>query len=369
LNCWIVPYIIAPYRNEAPDRPLRPVEIGIKKAKPTDALRSAKQWFFDNRNHTGCAQVLEETTTETGTDEDGTSSSVKTIPCAIGHDVLSQFSTAMEGAIAALGGVGASLFNVYPTAIMADHIAVACIHSKSAANNKDDHMNNLTCLNPPATHTCGYIKICYDTAKTAMHQWLLSMPHKREVIVKESADAQESIRQLKPSKLGDEELVVETISEWTAFFNNCIMGTDAAGVISYLTKKLNAIGIIAAYNPGNSDTGYSVIFSVYGPEQDRSPNIIREIRLINDYGAWEFETKGKILPFEDGAMYKNRLKKDRFPPELLLRYLNEYGIAFNDIGFYGPRNALFRVVADPSFNAGAFIRSALGGQGAVYGGN
>ena len=81
--------------------------IKVRQTQTGDGASTDTTYLVDFLNHTGYAQVLEET--EHGAD----GNIAKIITYTIGHDVISQFSTAMEAQVVALGGVGASLFFLY----------------------------------------------------------------------------------------------------------------------------------------------------------------------------------------------------------------------------------------------------------------
>ena len=68
---------------------------------------------------------------------------------------------------------------------------------------------------------------------------------------------------------------------------------------------------------------------------------MRLIELTYDDGGWDFGTLGDPQPWEDLSAYKARRQADRFPPELLLRYLDAIGIPPLDGPGWGPGGVLF----------------------------
>ena len=52
----------------------------------------------------------------------------------------------------------------------------------------------------------------------------------------------------------------------------------------------------------------------------RAGAIVRVVQAIRDGDRWEFCSAGEALGFEERDLYTRRVKKDRLPLELLVRY-------------------------------------------------
>lgn len=152
---------------------------------------------------------------------------------------------------------------------------------------------------------------------------------------------------LRPSK--DKDLLVKTKGEWIAYFGNGILGSDADPVISYLAKRLRCLGVTFNCIPDRRkarlvhrarETYGSVCFQMFGPEEENGNNSIRLICAARDGARWIFESRGLLQPFEEPRYYENKKVADRFPPELLERYLLALGIAAFEQQFYKPMGFL-----------------------------
>jgi hypothetical protein len=62
--------------------------------------------------------------------------------------------------------------------------------------------------------------------------------------------------------------------------------------------------------------------------------------MMNDGGKWEFDEIGDRLPFEEAETYKAKRIRDRFPVELLARYLKHLSLDPFDEQFYCPQAVL-----------------------------
>ena len=123
------------------------------------------------------------------------------------------------------------------------------------------------------------------------------------------------------------ELCLETTFGWTAYFSNGARGSDPALPMLQLSEALGVTALRAcvtqtkALYPG-------VILEVFDTPQaggDRN-GYRRSIAATNDGGRWVFEQSGETYDFEDTVPYSARLKRDRFTPDMLYRYLECLGI-------------------------------------------
>jgi hypothetical protein len=129
-------------------------------------------------------------------------------------------------------------------------------------------------------------------------------------------------------------LFVPTASVWTAYFDNGWRGTDAFPPMSYLAQHLGTRGLRVVAIPGDDRRSAATILELYGPKPTEWLNTERAISALHDGDRWRFDAVGEPLPFEDVGRYRAARVRDRFPLELLERYLAELGAyAFED-GFY-----------------------------------
>lgn len=138
-------------------------------------------------------------------------------------------------------------------------------------------------------------------------------------------------------------LFVPTAGSWVAFLDNGHRGTDATGPMAYLARTVGcrAVRIVTVphHQPRREDGQWrgrygATILDLFGAEVSNHSNTIRSITMMNDGGKWTFEELGEPLPFEDREVYKARRIRDRFPVELLARYLTQLGLEPFDEQFY-----------------------------------
>jgi hypothetical protein len=146
-------------------------------------------------------------------------------------------------------------------------------------------------------------------------------------------------------------LFIQTVGDWTAFFDNGWQGTDVFSTVSYLCRKLACQGVRADYIPHSLDGQYerkkgrygATIFELYGFSQTHFLNIKRAVSAAYDGNKWKFSTTGVQQPFEDSNAYKAKAIKDRFTPEMLDSYLKALGIKAFDIEFYNSPEGYYLV--------------------------
>jgi hypothetical protein len=112
--------------------------------------------------------------------------------------------------------------------------------------------------------------------------------------------------------------------EWTLYFDNGRLGTDASPP-SVLASRLHTDGIrisLADHTVGASPKEViqygATIFEYF-----QNSHLRRCIFAANDGGKWRFGQEGAAFPFEDQDSYRARLVRDRFPKTLMLHYLRE----------------------------------------------
>lgn len=138
-------------------------------------------------------------------------------------------------------------------------------------------------------------------------------------------------------------LFIPTAGSWVAFLDNGHRGTDATGPMAYLARTVGcrALRVVAVphHEPRREDGQWrgrygATILDLFGPAVRNHANTVRSITMMNDGGKWTFEELGDPLPFEDRDAYKARRIRDRFPLELLARYLKQLGVEPFDAQFY-----------------------------------
>ena len=123
------------------------------------------------------------------------------------------------------------------------------------------------------------------------------------------------------------ELYLSTRFGWTAFFKNGTRGSDPFLPMLQLSKALGVCAMRICITPAKS-TYPGVIWEVYDTEENggNARGYRRSIAAANDGGRWVFETSGDPFSFEELDRYTVRKKRDRFPADLLWKYLREMGI-------------------------------------------
>lgn len=154
---------------------------------------------------------------------------------------------------------------------------------------------------------------------------------------------EDALRSLLPLTMADHPrvLFVPTEGSWTAYFDNGWQGTDAFPPMAYLAKRLSTRGLRVVAVPPADGRYPTSIFELYGPEDREWLNFERAISAMKDGERWRFDTSGDPLPFEDLERYSARRIRDRFPHELLDRYVQELGIRAFEERFYMPDGRAF----------------------------
>jgi hypothetical protein len=219
-------------------------------------------------------------------------------------------------------------------------------------NNPREHIEEKFLLGDrfaPITSSYGFFDCEIEKLVADFMNWHAEMPiprlrknYSRQDI---SGDIEQAVRSLLPLRMGSSSryLFLPTRNQWIAYFDNNYRGTDATA-IGHLAERLKcrSVRIITKPNTirrkGSQRKGRqgALILSVYGPEQTEWMNLIREIRLYNDVGKWEFSQSGTPFPFEETEKYKSKLLCDRFTFDMLNCYLAKLGISAFNRDYYLP---------------------------------
>jgi hypothetical protein len=130
-------------------------------------------------------------------------------------------------------------------------------------------------------------------------------------------------------------MLVGTVGDWTAIFDNSRGGGDPFLPASYLSRSAGVRGIVAGHTPPEQSPHPATQLHLFGPNGTPPLMYVRTIDAgIFDEGRWRFETSGTPQPFEDLESYEARLVRDRFDRALLLKYLAALGVRADDPDWY-----------------------------------
>jgi hypothetical protein len=165
-------------------------------------------------------------------------------------------------------------------------------------------------------------------APTTSDYGLLAMPLKQaasayaafsanEPVVMHQLDLQgspeELFRQLEPLSMAlDRTLLVANGDNWTSYFANGLLGSDAFPPVSRMAAARGCTGVRVVRLPD------ATIFEAYeSPERGGDGlNYRRSVFAARD-GRWKFGSSGEPYAFEDVSRYDAKHVRDRFTPEHL----------------------------------------------------
>jgi hypothetical protein len=201
----------------------------------------------------------------------------------------------------------------------------------------------------PITAQIGFLECDARTAAEHYEAWVGPLLAERRVrlVRRELVGSVEAkLESLLPLTSVEERrtLFLPTQGLWTAYFDNGWQGPDVASTVSYLSILTHCRGIRADSVPDTirKEAGREVgrygatMLEVYAAEPCHPSllNTRRAVSVVNDGGHWGFDSVGDPFEFEDLERYKQRRVRDRFSPELLDRYLRNFGIRAFDRDFY-----------------------------------
>ena len=208
----------------------------------------------------------------------------------------------------------------------------------------------------PITSSIGFLQCRAQKVKDVYVEWQSTIQVKRGVSLNvrtSRGELRELLRGLLPLTSVERRrmLFVQTVGEWTAFFDNGWKGTDVFSTGAFLAKKIGCRGVRAVCVPGTLEKETekkggrygATMFELYSAHQTDFLNIERAISAANDGGKWVFSANGTQQPFEDVSRYTARSVVDRFTPEMLDQYLQALGIRAFDAGFYVSPGGAFLV--------------------------
>jgi hypothetical protein len=178
----------------------------------------------------------------------------------------------------------------------------------------------------PFTHDFGLIKAPFDVVVAEYVCWKesIGIGLARREITSCLSDAFEALAPLSPFK--QRHLFVQTQSDWVAFYQNGIQGSDPFPAMSLLAGRMNVLAMRVCSGKGMYPAN---IWEVYAPESlgGTSPNnYLRSVGASNDDAGWTFDQSGAPFDFENLTNYEKNRKKDRFTREMLCEYLGHFSI-------------------------------------------
>jgi hypothetical protein len=206
----------------------------------------------------------------------------------------------------------------------------------------------------PLTHAWGFLEAPLQLVGDALCKWTRSNVSK---VTYESFEGSliEALLRLEPLTMPPRrKLLMQTASDWTAYFDNGSNGGDPASAVGYMAEYLKCRGLAVACVPQTlmserkdaKGTYGAVQFQLFAPEPREFLNYERSISVANDGGRWVFNATGAVQPYEKPANYEARGIRNRFTPEILEEYCAALGIRLFAVDFYG-RDAMLIKVHDP----------------------
>jgi hypothetical protein len=200
----------------------------------------------------------------------------------------------------------------------------------------------------PLTFSWGFLKLDLQTAGDFLASWRKTHLHTLET-AQVAGSLREMLGQLQPLTVPRrKELIVETGSEWTAYFDNGAKGADPVSTMGHMTRTLKCWGLTVSCVPHtltkkdrNAKGTYGAVqFELLAPEAGEFLNYERTLGAVNDGGRWVFDAVGTVQPYEKPEHYSALKVRDRFTDAMLEEYCLALGIRLFDPEFYGPAGLL-----------------------------
>jgi len=180
----------------------------------------------------------------------------------------------------------------------------------------------------PVTKDLGLIKAPVATVVTEFTKWHGSLGiHYSTREVRSLKAAFECLPPLSAEKR--RVLFLATNSDWTAFVQSGIDGSDPFPVMSQLSGQMGVLAMRVCATPKQAKWP-AVMWEVYAPPSlgGQPPNNYRRsVAAANDGGRWVFSQSGTPYPFENLTAYSRPKKRDRFTREMLEGYLREFQLS------------------------------------------
>lgn len=200
----------------------------------------------------------------------------------------------------------------------------------------------------PLTFRMGFIEAGLEVCSHQLLTWRMQhvMLTRLQQETRDFGSLENALGCLTPlSTIRRRELLLETRSTWTAYFDNRMQGGDPVPVMSYLAKQIGCRSLAIECTPQtlrgrgqNARGSYGAVqFELFGPKPTEFLNFVRAVSVANDGGRWKFTLTGQEQPFEKPENYKRKSIRERFTPEMLKEYCEALGIDPFEAEFYGPR--------------------------------
>ena len=195
----------------------------------------------------------------------------------------------------------------------------------------------------PLTFAWGFLDSPLEAVTRAYVRWQCRILHSVKVSAIDLPLA-EALRQLEPLDMASQRvLFLSTKARWTACFDNGAKGGNPSTLVGELSQQLKVSGIACACIPntltrrdaGKHGTWGAVKFALFAPETRDFLNVERSVSVTNDVKGWQFQSTGRVQPFEQVDRYGASRVADRFSAEMLEDYCRALGIDLFDEAFYG----------------------------------
>ncbi len=208
----------------------------------------------------------------------------------------------------------------------------------------------------PLTYQMGFLEATLENTLERFLDWQCEIGaalNRQPQYERFSASLQQALARLEPLTTPPTKvLLMETRSQWTAFFDNGLRVSDPESPVGHLCTILPSRGVVVHCAPDRSRTRdrdalriYGIVsFRMFVSHQTSWLNQERAVVAMNDGGSWLFSADGIQQPFEEPESYKAKRIADRLTGEMLERYCKALGISLFDETFYGTKAAVINTV-------------------------
>jgi hypothetical protein len=199
----------------------------------------------------------------------------------------------------------------------------------------------------PITSAIGLLQKPFDDAVHGLEAWRRRL-HPRVRVTQQDGPLPALLRRLEPltTAVSPRELLVDTDSDWVAYFDCGHHGSDPFSTVGYLAEALKCQSLAIATVPHTMGTGLetpgrygAVQFELFGPERTDFLNTVRAVSAAFDT-EWRFDANGTVQDFEQVDRYAARRIRDRFTSRMLADYCAALGVRPFEEAFYRDRGAL-----------------------------
>lgn len=208
----------------------------------------------------------------------------------------------------------------------------------------------------PLTYQVGFLETTLENALDVFLKWQSEIGREFDRQPRDerlAGSLQQALARLEPLTTPPTKvLLMETGSQWTAFFDNGLRVSDPESPVGHLCTIIPCRGVVVHCAPDRSQTKDHDALRIYGivslrmfaSHQIGWLNQERAVVAMNDGGSWIFSADGIQQSFEESESYKARRIADRLTGEMLERYCKALGIELFDESFYGMKAAVINTV-------------------------